>query len=532
MIPVVWYSDNPDAISRGYWDQGWLEHFFRTARGYKFTHHASARELASDDGAVLVVPARWHADGWMRIQKQLHRLKWVVLILTGDEENVFPRHKLRHDRMRKWVQTPHTLREGERGLGDMWPPALPNLIQQAAEDKDVVLFHSGQSNTSDRHHMQRVFADHPDVHKTDGFGKGMEYADYIDRMLHARSVLCPGGPFTPDSFRFFETLETGGMPIVIEHPYWNLLLQGGPLPFPQVKRWEDAQDAANAVTDEDLAHIHSWWQMYKRHLAFTLLTDIEELSGQAPHREAADKITAIMPTSSSPSDPSIEHIVETMGTVHKQLPGVEVLVMMDGLHPDHAHRKDAYDEYRRRVAWLCQNGPVNAVPLFFDEHLHQAEMTRRTLHEVRTPFTLFVEHDAPLTGPIPWDGFVDALNHANVDIIRLHHEASVLPDHEHLMVGPTEEVRGVPLRKTVQWSQRPHLANTALYRRIIEEHFRPEARTMIEDVMHGVVHNHWRDFGLAGWDRFELWMYVPKGDIKRSYHLDTRQGEPKVAMTT
>jgi hypothetical protein len=54
---------------------------------------------------------------------------------------------------------------------------------------------------------------------------------------------------------------------------------------------------------------------------------------------------------------------------------------------------------------------------------------------------------------------------------------------------------------------------------------------MIEDVMYGGVETAWREFGLAGWDRYRLWMYAPEGNIKRSTHLDARAGEPKVPMT-
>jgi hypothetical protein len=88
-------------------------------------------------------------------------------------------------------------------------------------------------------------------------------------------------------------------------------------------------------------------------------------------------------------------------------------------------------------------------------------------------------------------------------------------------------VEGQPLLRTAQWSQRPHLASTEFYRNVLSRYFGTEARTMIEDVMHGVVDHAWRTDREQGWERFRLWLYAPPGDVKRSTHLDGRAGESK-----
>ena len=82
--------------------------------------------------------------------------------------------------------------------------------------------------------------------------------------------------------------------------------------------------------------------------------------------------------------------------------------------------------------------------------------------------------------------------------------------------------QGVPLRRTFQWSQRPHLAPTGYYRRILGE-FPAAPNTMIEDRMHSVCQ-------VEPYDHNRLAIYHPDGDIKRSYHLDGRGSEPKFDM--
>jgi hypothetical protein len=89
---------------------------------------------------------------------------------------------------------------------------------------------------------------------------------------------------------------------------------------------------------------------------------------------------------------------------------------------------------------------------------------------------------------------------------------------------------GTPMRKTMQWSQRPHLASTAFYRQMLDRYFHPDSLTMIEDVIHGAVIEDCRKDSIMGWYSWRLWIYHPEGNIKRSYHLDGRGDDPKYEM--
>lgn len=80
--------------------------------------------------------------------------------------------------------------------------------------------------------------------------------------------------------------------------------------------------------------------------------------------------------------------------------------------------------------------------------------------------------------------------------------------------------------RTVQWSQRPHLAAAGAYRNWLDANWWRESDGMIEDRMHSVLESDW----LQHRDpcRFRLSMYAPSGDMKRSTHLDGRGSDPKV----
>ena len=193
--------------------------------------------------------------------------------------------------------------------------------------------------------------------------------------------------------------------------------------------------------------------------------------------------------------------------------------MCEAVRPDQVSLTLDYEEYLRRVVWKAMHHWGNTYPVVMGEFVHQAEATRRTLDRVHTPLILFVEHDTPLIGDIPFGQLGDAVKQEDL-IIRLHHEAAVHPEHVHLNAGPLRTAAGVPIQPTVQWSQRPHLARHMKYQALITTYFTPESRTFIEDKMHGIAHH-------DRWEQWRLALYHPEGDIKRSTHTDGRAGASK-----
>jgi hypothetical protein len=158
-------------------------------------------------------------------------------------------------------------------------------------------------------------------------------------------------------------------------------------------------------------------------------------------------------------------------------------------------------------------------------------MVTKTLPEVTTPLVLFNEADVSLTrDPIEWDGIKEAILSGQANVVRFHHEKLVLEPHEHLMVGPVEQVCGVPMRKTIQWSGRDHLASTAFYRQMLDQYSREEARAFIEHQVYGKLIEDYERDGLLGWQsRWRVWMYHPESPhIQRSWDQNGRQGDPVV----
>jgi hypothetical protein len=229
-------------------------------------------------------------------------------------------------------------------------------------------------------------------------------------------------------------------------------------------------------------------------------------------------ITIVVATSVIPSHPDTKIIDETISAVRAHFPNNEIILQMDGLRDERLSRKLDYDEYKNRVLWKCLHEWENVLPIIFDEYNHQTTMMKKTIGLIQTAAMLYVEGDAPITPDceIDWQKCLDMLEYEKANTIRFHFEAIIPQEHDHLMFGLEDG-----FMKTTQWSQRPHLSTVKYYREIVLPF--SDEQTFIEDRFHGKVQD-------DGWDIHKLWIYHPEGSIKRSYHLDGREGTQKFTV--
>lgn len=236
----------------------------------------------------------------------------------------------------------------------------------------------------------------------------------------------------------------------------------------------------------------------------------------------------MVPVSPIASHPDTAILGETLDSIRHHLPDVEIILTFDGVRSEQHHRRADYEEFIRRALWRADHRYGNIWPLIFDRHMHQSGMLRAVLDKLETPLLAYIEQDTPLEpDPINWTACFNLIRAGDADVVRFAHESEILPAHRHMSVpgGPAGFAR------TCQWSQRPHLASTAYYRRIMVSHFSADARCFIEDVMHSVCHEAYRIDGVSGWNQHRLVYFHPEGNIRRSRHLDGRGGEAKLDDT-
>lgn len=239
-------------------------------------------------------------------------------------------------------------------------------------------------------------------------------------------------------------------------------------------------------------------------------------------------ITVVLVTSVIPSHPETYIVEETIKSIRHHLPDSEIILQIDGLREEQAHRKEQYDEYKTRMLWKCLHEYENVLPIIFEEHSHQSTMMKETIDMIKTPLMLYIEGDTPLVidEPIDWTACISLIDSDRANTVRFYHEAVVPNVHDWLMLDIVGE-----FLQTYQWSQRPHLSSVKYYKEEILANI-PD-KTFIEDYVHGMVHEAyvipWAKYGSRdGWNIHKLWIYYPSAtNSKRSYHTDGRQGLKK-----
>lgn len=567
-VDVLWVSLHDDVLARGYADQALIEAMFdrtlwRPPRALTFEHHEVRGDFPDVDGAVVVVPYRHHHDDTAWLREQLDRLAWSVLMLVGDEEWDGPWRDLmpRDETQRVWIMQPQPEHAEHASvmLPCGWYPGTREGLtagRDARSERSLDWFFGGQVTHPRREQMARVLRRmrppwRGRLIETEGYMQGVPSAEYFALVADAKVLPCPSGPKSVCTARVEEALEAGALPILDmlkpeppQFDYWHLLWPDHPLPT--IHDWQHMRARLTALDwPTDATRAWAWWQQTKRSYVTKLDADVRAVAGPRPSAGGPDDlITVIVTTSPVKLHPSTEHLERTVDSVREHLPNAEVIIVADGVRPQQDRLRKRYADYLHRMCWLTNFHWHNVVPLLLDEWGHQANAVRAALDMVTTPLVLFVEHDTPIKEwSIQWADLCALIMSGEANSVRFHHEDHIHAEHEGLMVDhatryvaplDAEGTRGVatlPLRRTMTWWQRPHLASTRFYHRLVEM-FPPESRSMIEDYVYGVVASDFVDHGEAAWWDWRLFVYTPEGvgGMQRSWHLDSRGDEAKYPM--
>ncbi len=293
-IPVFYLSLKPETPCNNYWDYGLLNDFLNgnlwQPPNFPEFDYYEGDEVEESDIAVVVIPARHHADKINEINKQLIKSKKVVLFLMGDEEHIFPVEKIKHGSIYIWVQNPQPGRHDKYSkLGTGYPPFARKYLGKKRPKKTTDVFFAGQVTHKRRHDMIANLEDynerygHCDILKTEGFTQGYTAPGYYKRFEAAKIAPAPSGPETPDSFRLFEALEAMAIPLADEcdphnriDGYWNWLFDQD-CPFPLVKEWDNLTGFTINQLEawpENVNRQTAWWIRWKRDFAYKVCSQI------------------------------------------------------------------------------------------------------------------------------------------------------------------------------------------------------------------------------------------------------------------
>jgi hypothetical protein len=238
-----------------------------------------------------------------------------------------------------------------------------------------------------------------------------------------------------------------------------------------------------------------------------------------------DRITVIITASPRPADPDTSMLLETIASIRRYLPTVNILIGCDGVRDEQPERADPYADLVAGLAiWASTQGGVSVI--HFMDHRHQTGMVTHFAGAIDTPFVLFMEQDAPLEGDISFPDILATMHGDKLNVVRFLHEVAVHDEAAHLFLERTP-TKGRRYVRTVQYSSRPQVVRTSVMRQWTEM-WGPKTRSMIEDFLYGWYEHGLKQYGLRDtWARGRMAIWAPGPNMKHSGHLDGRGSDPK-----
>lgn len=280
-------SLNPDADISKQWDFGFLKDFLDN-NDFNIT---SVNSLPKDKKAIVVLPARHHANLVDRVNKELNKINHVVLFLMGDEEAEFFVEDIKHKSIHIWVQNPHPGRhDNYNKLGTGYPPHIKDNLPETV-NKNISIYFAGQNTHARRNELIKILERHKKNDKnmlvvpTKGFTQGESHKEYYKHMTSAKIAPAPSGAVIPDSFRLFEALECMAIPLADNkcpdgtiYEYWDWLF-GEAVPFPQITDWVRIFTIVPELLEDyprNLHHQTAWWLQWKRNFKYKVIGQLNE----------------------------------------------------------------------------------------------------------------------------------------------------------------------------------------------------------------------------------------------------------------
>lgn len=247
------------------------------------------------DGAVVMVRANDNIKYIDQLNADLAKLKWCLVIVTGNEYSSDFHINIKHENCRIWVQTPKPSDVADFFVGFGFPSDvttfLPNGFDPAKADRPYDWSFAGQVTHNRRRECLKYAEKVPNgkAVKTEGFNQGLSYPEYIKLLTETKIVPCPGGAVTPDTFRVYEALECGCIPVLDDaaghifhgrgqESYWQKVLS--PAPLWVVSDWSKFPEIAAQLIgnfEEEQQKVIEWWGEYKSKIITTLRLHLHEL---------------------------------------------------------------------------------------------------------------------------------------------------------------------------------------------------------------------------------------------------------------
>ena len=146
------------------------------------------------------------------------------------------------------------------------------VLNKNKEEKKYKWAFTGTPHKSSRHDLLFQFSDIKPFycHKTEKFNVKIISVDEMNEVLSSTEFIpCPNGFFHPETYRLYEALECGSIPIVEDtYKYYDRLFPSNP--FIKINKWMDAKPIIKGWDKDQIkkkiVECSTWWNKEKNRI--------------------------------------------------------------------------------------------------------------------------------------------------------------------------------------------------------------------------------------------------------------------------
>lgn len=267
-MKVYWLTTKDDTRARGYWNTYLLEQIL------KDEDHIVGEVPDGADTGIVIIQSWRHTD---EIATSLNKLKSCLVIKTGDEEYNFDTGKLVAPNRKIFCQYPGN----RQGVNRYIPLGPSREVPQFESERIYDWCMMGQITDPLRVRIAEQTRKMNNGYsiETNGFARGLPFEMFCEVLSQSKVSICLPGGHSADSFRLYETLESGAIPIAFHTAYHNQLFPDG-VPFPVLDSPAlIAHTVRSCVDDFDnlSKKCYEWWQNEKVKLKDAIYETANEL---------------------------------------------------------------------------------------------------------------------------------------------------------------------------------------------------------------------------------------------------------------
>lgn len=288
MIPVVWWNK-----CHGNWDHGVLTEIFEKHKDVFYQWNDDKLLNTKKYKRQIVIVAG--KPDTQSLRDYLLGLSEGIVILTSEEDAFFNWEYAIPDHLDLWTQyySPSTKSKIKTRLLLGAPLRIKNYLINSHFPKKYLWSFVGQVQNPFRKQCveklkfmgiareESKFAGFlQEVEMFGGYGaNGMDYQSYLDIMCQSKFVICPAGSMCVDSFRVYEAIKCGAIPITDKRAprdpegfnYWDEVYPNNGLL--QVNNWSELSSIMYDVVGKHILYDRDglWFEQYEKELENKLL---------------------------------------------------------------------------------------------------------------------------------------------------------------------------------------------------------------------------------------------------------------------